>query len=82
MSKKEINDFCLNSVSENSSVDYTLEVDLEYPSKLHDSHNDYRLAPEKIEFSQNMLSKYCFDIADEYGINMLFNTEIFSCICH
>ena len=82
MSKKEINDFCLNSVSENSSVDYILEVDLEYPSKLHDSHNDYRLAPEKIEISQNMLSKYCFDIADEYRINMLFNTEIFSCICH
>ena len=26
-----------------------LEVDLEYPDKLHDLHNDYSLAPEKIK---------------------------------
>ena len=25
-----------------------LEVDLEYPSHLHDDHNDYPLAPEKL----------------------------------
>ena len=60
----------MNSVSENSSVGYILEVDLEYPSKLHDSYNDYPLAPEKLEISQNILSKYCSDIADEYGIKI------------
>ena len=27
---------------------YILEVDLEYLQELHDIHNDYRLAPEKI----------------------------------
>ena len=37
---------------------YMLEVDLEYPSELHELHNDYPLAPEKLEISQNMLSKY------------------------
>jgi len=25
-----------------------LEIDLEYPKELHDRHNDYPLAPEKI----------------------------------
>ena len=35
---------------------------------MHDLHNDYPLAPEKLEISQNMLSKYCSEIADEYGI--------------
>ena len=60
----------MNSVNENSSVGYILEVDLEYPSKLHDSYNDYPLAPEKLEISQNILSKYCSDIADEYGIKI------------
>ena len=61
-------DFCLNSISENSSIDYILEVDLEYPSELPDLDNDYLLAAEKLEISQNMLSKYCFNIANEYGI--------------
>ena len=56
--KKEINKFDLNSISENSSIGYILEVDLEYCKELHDSHSDYPLCPDKIEVSSNMLSKY------------------------
>ena len=33
-------------------------------------HNDYPLAPEKLENSSDMLSKYCSDIADKYGIKV------------
>ena len=55
---KKIRDFCLNSVEKNNSIGYILEVDLEYPSELHELH-DYPLAPEKLERSQNMLSNYC-----------------------
>ena len=98
LSKKEMDEFDLNLVKENSSDGYILKVDLEYPSELHDLHNDYPLAPEKLKISQDMLSKYCFDIADKYGIkisgvnkfvpnlkkkkNMSFITEIFHCIYH
>ena len=70
VNQKETSDFCLNSVSENSSMGYILEVDLEYPSELHELHNDYPLAPEKLEISQNMLSKYCFNIENKYGIKI------------
>ena len=70
LNQKGISDFCLNSISENSSIGYILEVDLEYPSKLHDLHNDYSLVPEKLKISQNMLSKYCSDIANKYGIKI------------
>ena len=70
LAEKEINKFDLNSISENSLIGYILEVDLEYPDKLHDLHNDYPLAPDKLKISSNMLPKYCSDIADKYGINI------------
>ena len=37
---------------------------------MHDLHNDYPLAPEKFEISQNMLSNYCFNIANKYAIRI------------
>ena len=47
LTKKEINQFNLDSVSENSEIGYILEVDLEYCKELHDLHNDYPLYSEK-----------------------------------
>ena len=60
LNKKEISRFCLNSISGNSFIGYILEFDLEYPDELHNLHNDYPVAPEKLEISQNMLSKILF----------------------
>ena len=40
------------------SVGYICEVDLEYPSQIHDLHNDYPLAPEKHEVRSEWLSEY------------------------
>ena len=70
LTKKEISEFCLNSISENSPIGYILEVDLEYCNKLPNSHSDYPLAPEKLEISSDTLSKYCGDITNKYGIKV------------
>ena len=48
----------LMNIKSNSSTGYILEVDLEYPQELHDIHNDYPLAPEKINISKEWLSDY------------------------
>ena len=42
----------------NSKKGWILEVDLEYPSNLHDFHNDYPLAPEKKTIKPEQMSEY------------------------
>ena len=56
------------SVSEKSSKGYFLEVNLDYSDKLHELHNDYPLASEKLAVSSDMLLEYCKKIADKYEI--------------
>ena len=64
---KNVDNFDVNSISENSSIGYILEVDLECPDELHQLCNDYPLATEKLAFSY-MLPYYSRKLADEYGI--------------
>ena len=65
---KNVDEFDVNSISEKTKIGYLLEVDLKYPDELHELHNDYPLAPEKLAFFSDMLSKYCKEIADKYEI--------------
>ena len=50
----------LMNVKNNSSTGYALEV--------HHIHNDYRLAPEKINIAKEWLSDYCLKIANVHNI--------------
>ena len=67
---KNVDNFVVNSNSKNSLYGYILEVYLEYPDELHNLHNDYLLAPEKVEITYNMLSNYCKTIVDKYSIKV------------
>ena len=58
------------SVSASGDIGYILKVDLKYPDSLHELHNDYPLAPEKLKVCKSMLSDYCLDIAGRYGIKV------------
>ena len=53
-----------------SPIKYLLELDLKYPDDLHELHNDYPLAPEKLTISSDTLLKYCKKIANKYEIKV------------
>ena len=67
---KNVDEFDVMSVSEKSLIGYFLEVDLQYPDELHELHNDYPLAPEKLAVSSSMLSIYWKKIANKYEIKV------------
>ena len=69
MTQKQIDKIDLFKYKEDSDKGLILEVDLEYPEGLHDLHNDYPLAPEKVKVADSMLSKYCKNIAEKHNIS-------------
>ena len=69
MTEKQINNIDLAKYHENSREGLILEVDLEYPQKLHDLFNDYPIGPEKIKVTDDMLSGYSKKIAQKYKIS-------------
>ena len=69
MTQKQIDKTNLAEYKEDSRKGLILEVDLEYPKELHDLHNDYPLAAEKLKVTESMLSKYSKKIANKYGIS-------------
>ena len=58
------------SINEKSPIGFLLEVDLKYPDKLHELHNDYPLAPKKLAVSSDMLPRYSKKIADKFEIKV------------
>ena len=69
MTEKQINNLDLAKYYKNSKKGLILEVDLEYPKELHNLHNDYPLAAERVRVTKDMLSGYCKKIASKYNIS-------------
>ena len=61
IAKFDVNSIECNSIEQNSSIGYILEVDLEYSDELHELHNNYSLAPEKLKINHvvKLLQQYC-----------------------
>ena len=69
LKEQEIEDLDLSEYTKDSEKGIILEVDLEYPKELHDLHNDYPLAPEKIKVTKEMLSDYSQEIAEKFKVS-------------
>ena len=70
MTEQQIQKVNLAACTEDRKKGMILEVDLEYPEELHELHNDYPLAAEKMKVAKEMLSLYCKNIQEKLGINM------------
>ena len=70
MIDKEISKIDLAKYKENGKKGLIPEVNLEYLRELHSLHNDYPVAPEKLNISNNMLSECCKKIAEKYNISI------------
>ena len=69
MTNKEISKIDPGKFKADGKKGLILEVDLEYPRELHDMHNDYPVAPQKVKVSRNtqVLHK---KIAEKYNISI------------
>ena len=75
LTSDEINSLEINSVLDSSKCGYILEVDLEYPPSLHDMHNCYPLAPEKMSIEMNEWSPWLSNVATELGLPLKTGVE-------
>ena len=60
----EIDSLNINSIAADSKEGYILEVYLDYPRELHDSHNAFPLAPESLNVPKEWMSDYQLDLID------------------
>ena len=69
MSDKKIKILDSGKYNESRYKGLILEIDLEYPTELHENHNSYPPACEKLKVPSDMLSDYCKYIASKYNIS-------------
>ena len=55
------------ALTADDAVGYVVECDLEYPPELHELHNEYPMAPERIDISVEMLSDTQVQISRHYA---------------
>jgi len=67
--KEEIAHISWVDVDDNKDFGYIVECDLDYPPELHELHNEYPLAPERVDVQVEMISDTQVEIARHYARN-------------
>ena len=62
----EVASFDLDATTKFDDYGYILEVDLKYPSHLHDSHSYYPLTADKLKITKEMLSAYSSSLTNNH----------------
>ena len=70
----------IDYVSDTKSL--ILEVDLEYPDKLHDHHNDFPLAPQSIKIERDWQSDYCRDVREKHNVPTGLVPKLVTTLCN
>ena len=70
LTEKQIDKIMKKTILSDNKKGYILEVDLEYPEELHELHNDYPLAAEKMKVTKDMLSTHCKTIQEKFGVTI------------
>ena len=73
---EEIEQLDLDQVSDDSETGYILEVDLNYPEQLHDSHNDYPMAAESVKVTKDMLSPHTRKLGKALNMKHTASTKL------
>ena len=58
----------IKSLKDDDDKGFFFEVDLEYPKELHDEHDTFPCAPEKISVQESMLSPYQRELGEKLGV--------------
>ena len=75
LTQKEMEQLALNlhSLTPEDEFGYFIECDLLYPASLHVAHNDFPLAVEKINITEDLLSPYTKKLRDKLGMKPIKN---------
>lgn len=60
----------ITRLKEHSRIGWILEMDLEYPEEVHESHNSYPLTPEKKVIWVEQMSGYQKRMMDDLGLDL------------
>ena len=61
---------------DDQDIGYFVECDLDYPKELHDLHNDYPLAAERLAIADELLSETQRDVRDKYEMLHTATTKL------
>ena len=72
---------CIDEIEEDDKIGHFFEVDLEYPTEYHNSHNDFPLLPENRNIDKSMLSTYQLNLAKDTGVNLKVSAKSKKLVC-